>query len=335
LLSRLFQVQVRTGAFACRINPGRAVVAISLVLLLAALFPAAAATRIDRHVTVDGMDRRYVAYLPDNYQQKGALPVVLAFHGGFGDSDQFADLTGLAAAPEARNFIIAFPEGYRRSWNEGGVCCGQAMGRVDDVKFVRTLLNDLDRLTSVDRRRIYATGWSNGGGMSYYLACVMSEEITAIAPVSAAMRQPKSACHPMRPVPVFDWHGLLDHISPYAGGATTAARSVSPPPPVPETIAFWTQLDGTRNFAHLALFGGQAECDMYSGGRDDAKVQSCRIAGMGHRWPGTRSTARTERGDAFIRTYVGDLGPYAPEIDANDAILKFFREFALPTAPNR
>lgn len=317
----------------CLARIASAIVALSFIGS-ACITRAAAATRIERHVVVDGLDRRYVAYLPDDYRQRGALPVVLALHGGFGDPDQFAELTGLPAASEARNFVITFPAGYRRSWNEGGICCEPAVGKVDDVKFMREILDDLDWLVRVDRRRVYATGWSNGGGMSYYLACAMSDEITAISPVSAAMREPKSECHPSRPVPVFDWHGLQDHISPYMGGMTTA-RGFVPPPPVPETIAFWASIDGAQNLAHVAMFGGSAECDIYSGGRDGARVQACRLPGMGHRWPGSHPTAATERGDELIRRFVGDLGPYAPEVDANDAMLRFFREFALPSAPSQ
>ncbi|MGA7385875.1 MAG: PHB depolymerase family esterase [Methylocella sp.] len=304
-----------------------------LAVVVGYIAPAAAASRVERDITVDGLNRRYVAYLPEGYRQKGALPVVLAFHGAFGDPDQLARLTGLASAPQAKNFTIVYPQGYKRTWNAGS-CCGAAMREhIDDGKFVRALLNDLGALTKIDRRRIYATGYSNGGALSYYLACTMSQEIAAIAPVSGVMRYPKSECHPARPVPVLEFHGLQDHIASYMGGTTTAT-GLEPQPPVPETIAFWTSVDGAKNVSHVNMFGAAAECDIYSGERDGAKVEQCRIPNMGHRWPGSHSTPATERGDAIIKSFVGDLGPYAPSVDANDAILQFFNEFTLPSAPN-
>lgn len=316
--------------FSVRPLSGIGSVLIFVVVVLGCVIPASGAIRVERRIAVDDLSRRYVIYLPDGYRQKAALPVVLAFHGGFGDPDQFAILTGLPNAARAKNFIIVFAEGYMRSWNEGGVCCGQAKGKVDEVKFVRRLLADLGMLYKVDRRRVYATGYSNGGGLSYYLACTMSQEIAAIAPISSAMRYPKSACHPQRPVSILEFHGLLDRVSPYLGGVTTV-NGLAPPPPVPETIAFWTRVAATKNVSHIEIFDDAAECDIYSRGVGGTMVAQCHIPKMGHRWPGSYPTSITERGDALIKSIVGDLGPFTPSLDANDIMLRFFDKFALPS----
>ena len=305
------------------------VVALAAATLGATATPAGA-NRIERHVTVDRLDRRYVAYLPDGYQSRGPLPVVLAFHGGYMDPEGFEDLTRLQNAREARNFIIVFPEGYQRSWNAAGLCCGPAVrAGIDELKFVRALLADLNTVAPVDRHRVYATGYSNGANLSYHFACVAANEFAAIAPVSGAMRDPPGQCHPARAVPVFDWHGLQDRASPFAGGVS-GARNAPPDPAVMDTIAFWARVDGTGKTEKVALFGGVADCDIHSEGRDGTRVQLCRLPGMGHRWPGAQPTANSLRGDMFVRGFVGDLGPYSPAIDANDAMLEFFSQYVVP-----
>jgi polyhydroxybutyrate depolymerase len=297
----------------------------------AARADAVTSQRLERHITVDGIDRRYIAYVPDGASQRGPMPVVLAFHGGIEGADLFDDLAHIETARLASNFIIVYPDGYKRTFNEGGTCCGPAMEeKIDDVKFVRTLLSDIDSVAHIDRHRIYATGYSNGGGMSYYLACVMSDQIAAIAPVSSGMRvQMRSDCHPSHSIPVLEWHGLLDHYSPYDGGMS-AAKDTAPIPPVQDTIAFWKSLDGTQSVTHTKMFDGAVECDIYAGGRDGSIVEQCRIPKMGHRWPGAQPTARTTQGDDFMRRYLGDLGPYSPPMDANDAILEFFNRDKTP-----
>jgi polyhydroxybutyrate depolymerase len=262
------------------------------------------------------------------------LPVVLAFHGGGQRPEGLADIAAIQNASAATNFIIVYPEGYKRFWNEGGVCCDAAMeARIDDVSFVRAILNDLDTVIRIDRRRVYATGYSNGGGLSYYLACVMSDRVAAIAPVSSAMREPKSRCNPTRPIPVFEWHGLLDKVSPYNGGPTVAKET--PPPPVREAIEFWQQTDGTRRMEHTTEFGGAVQCDFYLDGREGSRVQQCRVPSMGHRWPGSQPTPRSSRVDQFMSRFFFDLGPYGPPFDANDMILRFFSDYALPFEPPR
>jgi polyhydroxybutyrate depolymerase len=158
----------------------------------------------------------------------------------------------------------------------------------------------------------------------------MADQIAAIAPISSNMRERMIAdCHPSRPVPVFEWHGLLDHYSPYGGGMT-AATDTAPVPPVQETIRFWENIDGTQGVTHMTMFGGAVDCDVYSAGWNNAVVQQCRVPNMGHRWPGARPTTRSQRGDFLMRRVRGELGPYSPPMDANDAILEFFSRYKLP-----
>jgi polyhydroxybutyrate depolymerase len=290
----------------------------------------AAARPLERQVRVRGLDRSFLVYLPPGYQQKRALPVLLAFHGNSQAAEGLADVANIQSARLASNYLIVYPRGYRRSWNIDGICCGPAArANIDDVAFARTIIDDLASFVGIDRRRVYATGYSNGGAEAYHLGCAMSNVIAAIAPMSADMWDPKARCRPVRSVPVYTWHGLQDRFAPYDGGMT-AAQGAPPAPSVQQNVEFWATVNGTKDIKRLSLFNGKADCDLYDGGRDNARVMSCRIAGMGHRWPGSRPTPGSMRGDAFFQNMGMSLGAYGPPIDVNDAMLEFFAAYALP-----
>jgi polyhydroxybutyrate depolymerase len=279
--------------------------------------------RIDRELVVGDLRRRYVVWLPVGHREKQPLPVVLAFHGGFGAPESMEESAAIHEAVEAQNFVVVYPEGFQRSWN-AELCCGPAMEqKIDDGKFVRTLLDDLAAVVKIDGRRIYATGFSNGALLTYYLASTMADRIAAIAPVGGAMQNSDPWPLPARPVPVFHWHGLVDRVAPYAGGKPvieTAPRQ----PPVEKGIDFWRRFAAASDVHRERLCDGAVECIVYSGGPSGARVQLCRVAGLGHQWPGSRPKGNYAK-------VAGSFGPLGPPIDANDMILKFFREFALPT----
>jgi polyhydroxybutyrate depolymerase len=284
---------------------------------------ASASTRIERHISVDNLSRSYVVWLPDGYQQRPPFPVVLTFHGGGQAVESMEDNANLQNAREARNFVVVYAAGYEKSFNVGGYCCGAAARQqIDDLKYVRALLNDLQSVARIDRRRIDATGFSNGGQFSYYLACNMSNEIAAIAPVGGSMQPPFDRCHPTRPVSVFHWHGLADRFEPFEGGPP-AIKSAPPQPPAQEGLELWKKFDGTRTTRQVDIVGRSANCTESSSGKDNASVVLCLVTGMGHHWPGSNP----KRGNPRI---IAALGPLGPPMDANDAILSFFSHYALP-----
>jgi polyhydroxybutyrate depolymerase len=298
--------------------------ALLVVALVARTWPRGpAARRLQRHVQVEGLSRRYVVWLPDRHREKEPLPVVLAFHGGFATPEQLEESAALHEADEAQNFVIVYPEGYERSWN-AVLCCGAAArDNIDDLKFVGMLLDDLESVFTIDSRRVYATGFSNGALFAYHLAATMADRIAAIAPVSGAMQDSNPNPPPSRAVPVFHWHGLEDRFAPFGGGMS-AIKTAPFQPPVESGIEFWRHFDGADTIKEETLFGGNALCLVYSGGRDGTRVQLCRVPGLGHQWPGSRPTGQY----AEVASMFGPLGP---PMDANDAILKFFSEYALPS----
>jgi polyhydroxybutyrate depolymerase len=282
--------------------------------------------RIVRYVPVGLMSRRYVVWQPIPRRQKDPVPVVLAFHGGGRTLEQMETQAGLHETRSAVDFAIVYPEGYHKSWNAGR-CCGDALqSSIDDIRFVRRILDDLESIIKIDRRRIYATGFANGAMLCYYLACNMSEEIAAIAPVGGGMFV--AGCTPRRPVGIFHLHGGADEWSPYAGGEGLAPQLL---PPVADGIAFWRGVNGLDAEARSSMFRGYGNCTVYSAGPKDAQIRICIIPGLGHYWPGGGPTAATPA--AARSADVATSRPTGPPLDRNDvneAILGFFAGHALP-----
>jgi polyhydroxybutyrate depolymerase len=139
--------------------------------------------------------------------------------------------TGLNEKADEAGFLAVYPNGTgeKRSltWN-GGNCCGYAVeNQVDDVGFVRALLDDLEKVVTVDPSRVYATGISNGAIMAYRLASELSDRIAAVAPVAGPMGT--ATCSPRRPVSVMHFHGTDDQFAPCrrAGGRGASSRPKS------------------------------------------------------------------------------------------------------------
>ena len=170
---------------------------IGAVLLAGCRFPASPKSPpdttplVERTVNVAGMERSYLLYVPEKSRNAPVVPVVLVFHGGLGRPENMPDVTRFNTLADTEGFVVAYPRGTSRvegveldTWN-GGLCCGWAQANnVNDVGFIRALLDDLASVVAVDARRIFATGLSNGAIFSYRLACEMADRIAAIGPVS-------------------------------------------------------------------------------------------------------------------------------------------------------
>jgi polyhydroxybutyrate depolymerase len=152
-----------------------------------------------RHsLTVGGVERRYLLHVPPHLAPGRAAALVLAFHGGGTHDWSMPGLTHFDPLADREGFLVAYPDGLDRSWNDG-----RGMSAADDVAFVRAVIEDIERSHDVDPRRIYATGISNGGFFSNKLACDLSDKIAAVASVAATMPEKLvSACKPSRPVSV-------------------------------------------------------------------------------------------------------------------------------------
>ena len=241
-------------------------------------------------VVHDGLTREYLVHVPKSYRGAPA-PMLIALHGGGGDADNQAndDNYKLISKSEQAGFIAVFPNGYSRfpggvlaTWN-AGACCGAAQkSDVDDVGFIRDVIHRVERQASIDPKRIFAAGMSNGAMMSWRLACE-APEIRAIAPVEGTDNTTR--CTPSRPVAVIEFHAADDPNVPFNGGVGVGpshADFVS----VPATQAKWVKIDRAQEQSKRVLTVTGAHCDVHVPKPGGTPVELCVTDSGGHSWPG-------------------------------------------------
>lgn len=256
-----------------------------------------------------GIDRTYFLHLPAGYD-RSPTPLIVNFHGFSSFDTQQRDFTGMNDTADQDGFAVVYPQGTGApaGWN-AGACCGTAVtAGIDDVTFTADLLDAVEQQLCVDPRRVYATGFSNGGFLSHRLACEMSDRIAAVAPVSGVMGI--DTCEPGRPMPVIDMHGTADAVVPYGGSAALGFVSVA------TTMNGWADRDGCTGDPVTTFQQGDATCQAWQTCEGGAEVELCTIDGGGHTWPGG--------------TVPVVLGKTSRDLIANDQMWDFFTRHPLP-----
>lgn len=256
-------------------------------------------------LTHDGIERRADVYFPPSYDGVTPHAVVFNFHGLGSNASEQAFYSNLNTVLQGRGgYVAVYPEGIVNGDGDqafnGGICCGTE----DDVGFTDALIEHIATSYCVDRDRVYATGMSNGGIMSWRLACDLSTKIAAIVPVAGINLT--SSCQPERAIPVLHFHGTDDTTVPYDGF-----------PPNIEGV-----IDGMTSFAALhgctatpteTFRNGDVHCDTWD--CDPADFTVCTVDGGGHTWPGAID--------------VPSLGYTTHDVNASEALLDFY-EGAFP-----
>lgn len=244
-------------------------------------------------IRVDGRDRSYVLDVPPLHRT-APLPLVFVFHGGGGNAQSIRQQTHMSDLASSKRFIAVYPNGTGRfddrmlTWNTGS-CCGYAhRANVDDVAFIRALLDSLERAYPIDHRRVYAAGLSNGGMMAYLMGCALSDRFAAIAPVSGELAMP---CAPSRPVSVLIIHGTADEHLPYNGGVGPEALDKHQVKPVRYALESWLQFDRCTATPRTDSAGVLVH-RVYAPCADSTAVELYTIVGGEHAWPGSARTSR-------------------------------------------
>jgi len=229
---------------------------------------------------IGGMARTFILHVPSSYTGKTPVPLVLDWHGLGSSGASQQRISGYKALSDQEGFIAAWPNGLENAWNIGP-CCTTSRG-VDDLGFAREVVADIQRRACVDPKRIYADGYSMGGGMSYYLACNAADIFAAVAPSAfdllAAEEEP---CAPTRPISVISFRGTSDPIVPYAGGAS------SPPNGLNVTIHFQGAESTFKKWSELnectgAPQDGADGCQTYTQCKEGTEVTLCTKQGGSH-----------------------------------------------------
>jgi polyhydroxybutyrate depolymerase len=242
------------------------------------------------HFFHGGLRREYLVHVPAKAIGQPA-PMLLALHGGGGDMDYQAQNYGLVEKSDEAGFILVAPNGTSRfasgilaTWN-AGACCGRAVEQnIDDVGFLKAVIGRVATQAAIDRSRVFATGMSNGGLMSYRLACEASDMIRGIAPVAGTDNTIQ--CKPSRPVPVIHFHAKDDSHVLFGGGSGPDALATANFTSVPATIAKWVSLNQASPQAKAVVSVPGATCTRHDG---PAPVELCVTDAGGHSWPGSTS----------------------------------------------
>ena len=274
-----------------------------------------------RLVTADGRTRRSRVYAPSTIVAGERVPLLVALHGGLGSSAQFEANSGFSELAESNRFIVVYPDGIgvrpdgtgAQTWN-GGYCCGPAVRQnVDDVGFIRQLLDTVGAELPVDPARIFAAGHSNGAIMSYRLACELSDRIVAIGVQAGSLGVDR--CAPTNPVSVIHLHGTADTNHPIDGGRGRGVSGVVFRP-ARSAVEAMAAADGCDSAPLMGTDPSNADLAVttWSGCRSDASVRFVVVDGATHAWMGHRAAS------AAAASLVGE--PYA-KLDASRAIWSF------------
>lgn len=283
-----------------------------------------------------GRERSYILHIPKNVLTS-PWPVVINFHGAGSSAAGQQAYTRMDAVADRQGFLVVYPNGTggigKRSlaWN-AGTCCGYALrNKVDDVSFVRALIDDLNTHAGIDRTRIYATGLSNGAMMSYRLAAEAPDLIAAIAPVAGVLAPP---VEPKRPIPILHIHSVNDTRALYEGGLGppypfTNTRVLHPP--VEKALDHWARYSGcpTQPRIDAPIQGRRGSAAhtatriIYGPCKDGVEVVLWKLTGAGHVWP----SAAPEYLTKVLGSQSKILGPSTDVIDANRQMWQFFAPY--------
>jgi len=275
--------------------------------------------RFNGIIILDGRERTYTLNLPPNYYESSGFSLVIAMHGGGGTGEQFESTSKLTEKANASKFIVVYPDGVKstgllglRTWNAGGCCDYARDTNVDDVKFISQLIDKLTASYKIDTKKVYATGHSNGGMLSYRLACEIPGKIAAIAVNSCTMAV--QVCNPSRPVPILHMHSTLDEKVPYKGGIGISNAYF---PPVDSVLNAWSLKNTCASVSKMLVDNALYKFAKWSECKNNVTIQYYLTKDGGHGWPG-----------GLPGGPVSDTPSTA--INANDLLWDFFQQYALP-----
>jgi len=262
----------------------------------------------DQEIESGGLTRVYHLYVPPKYKGNKPTALVLNFHGYGGNHDSQQAYSQMLPLAEKHKFILATPLGIGLSWN-AGTCCGQAVeDNIDDVGFASDLIDKISAEYCINPDRIFSTGMSNGGFISWRLACELSDRIAAIGPVAGRITVP--TCEPTRPVPVIAFNGTADLFVPYDNTALE--------------LEAWAERNACSDETRVVYQKGDATCIAYEDCVEGASVEFCSVEGGGHNWPGSYDLCVVQPWKCWWSGYT------TQDIEASRQMWKFFDKHPKP-----
>ena len=283
-----------------------------------------------RTVIHGGLERDYIIHVPSNINQDS--PLVIVIHGYTSSAETIMTYSGMNDVANREGFIAVYPQGTVGSDGNTFFNVGydfHSDSTVDDVSYIRYLVNSLSKEFNLKRQKAFATGMSNGGDMAYLLACKSSDLFAAVASVTGViMKQTMDNCKMNNPVPIFDIHGTADDISFFDGDINNVS-GWGAYYGLPETINFFVekyQLDQKSEELILSEDDGAANnvfFERYWTEGVETEIWMYKIEGGGHIWPGA-GLKLSWWSNPILRYY---FGSGENEIIASEAVWKFFRKY--------
>jgi polyhydroxybutyrate depolymerase len=246
---------------------------------------------ISASINHDGLQRDYILYVPANYTGAQNVPLLFNFHGYTSDATAQMYYGDFRPIADTAGFIIVHPQGKLDGSGQTHFNVGWGGSSIDDLGFTSALIDSLMLDYAIDADRVYSTGMSNGGYMSFHLACKLSNRIAAIASVTGAMvPQTMATCAASHPTAIMQIHGTADPTVNYNG---TAFASES----VQSILDYWSGYNNTDAIAITTNVPNASTTDgctaqriEYLNGDACTEVVHYKIIGGGHTWPGAPVT---------------------------------------------
>jgi polyhydroxybutyrate depolymerase len=291
----------------------------ALLALVFACQIAFSQTLITKTISHNNETRQYAVFLPASYTAASTLPMVINMHGYTSDVQSQIFYSGFNGVANTANVIVVYPQGLHRTlangtsgthWNS------HFLTDVDDLGFIDTLIDYMYTDYHVDLSRVYATGMSNGGFMSYMLACELSDRIAAMASVTGAMTYLHFPnCAPSHATPVMQIHGTSDGTVLFNGGPGFH-------PSIDSVVNWWKvynncQSTTTTNLPNTNTTDNTtASLTVHSQCTDNVEVHYYVVQDGGHTWPGAIPIA--------------SLGNTNQDFNATQKIWEFFSQYQHP-----
>lgn len=276
-----------------------------IFLLILSTSAAHSQQTINASITHGGLQRDYILYVPANYTGTQNVPLLFNFHGYTSNASQQMFYGDFRAIADTAGFIIVHPEGKLDGSGQTHFNVGWGGSSIDDLGFSSALIDSLMMDYAIDADRVYSTGMSNGGFMSFHLACNLSSRIAAIASVTGSMvPSTVSNCAASHPTAIMQIHGTSDGTVAYNGGGGISAS-------IPNVLTYWSNYNNTDATAITTavpntntLDGCTAEKIAYLNGDSCTEVVHYKITGGAHTWPGAPITIGVTNRDINASTEI-------------------------------
>lgn len=288
---------------------------------------AGAASSESRQIESDGVMRTYWQHIPDHLPGK-PVPLVLIFHGSGSDGASMEDFTKFSTLADHHGFIAVYPDAVAANWNDGRAVPGilSQAKNVDDVAFTSAIIEAVSKEHALDPKRIYATGFSNGGIFVYLLAEKLTSRFAAIASVSGGIAEPVAPDYkPSMPLSVFIVHGTKDPLVPYVGGEVDYShngRIIS----TEDTVKKWITINGIEDRERTGELPDLDPSDhsrvkwtRWTFPKTKTELLLYTVVGAGHTWPS---------GPQFLP--ISTIGEVDRDFDGATAIWEFFEKHPKP-----